>query len=123
MARLVQNHADASSSGVGRLARCVKIRQPEVSNRERQSRVKTMLKLRFEAPDFHSVQGYAWIVPDHYSCDNDGWPMLTPRCASVGELESQIDRMQAELEEIRKRGRRAFAIATTARTDLSGVFP
>jgi hypothetical protein len=82
-----------------------------------------MLKLRFEKPDARSSQGNAWIVPDQYSCDSNGWPELTPHCASLDELECHIDRMKAELEENRARGRRAFEKASSVRSDLSDIFP
>ena len=71
------------------------------------------LKLKFVGPDADasSTQGNAWIVPGDHTRDNDGWPLLTPHCADLGELEWHINRMQADLEEIRKEARRKFAAA------------
>jgi hypothetical protein len=74
--------------------------------------VKTVyLELRFERPDFRGLYGNAWIVPGDHSRDSDGWPLLTPHCATLGEFEWHIDRFHRELEEIRKEARKRFAAA------------
>lgn len=36
---------------------------------------------------------------------------ITPECVALGEFEAQIDRLQAELEAIRRKARRKFAAA------------
>ncbi len=68
-----------------------------------------LLKLKFEKPDVRSTDGSSWITPGDHSLDKDGWPLLTPHCGSLGEIEWHIDRMQAELEEIRKEARKKYA--------------
>jgi hypothetical protein len=72
------------------------------------------LQLKFERPDLRSTAGNAWIIPGDHGHDQGGWPLLTPHCATLGELEWHIDRFQAELEEIRKQARRQFAAAAKA---------
>lgn len=42
---------------------------------------------------------------------NPNLEYLTPECVALGEFEAQIDRLQAELETIRKKARRKFAAA------------
>jgi len=37
-----------------------------------------------------------------------GVQLLTPRCLSIGEIEHEIDRLQKELESIRKEARAKF---------------
>ena len=43
-----------------------------------------------------------------YGSDESGLIYITPECVSIPELDSEIDRLKEELEEIRKRGRREF---------------
>lgn len=40
--------------------------------------------------------------------DPEGPPFLTPDCSSFDELDSEIDRLKRELEEIRKKARSMF---------------
>lgn len=72
-----------------------------------------LLRLKFENPDERSAAGNAWIVPGDHLTDDGGWPLLTPHCTSLSEIEAHIDRMQAELEEIRKEARVKYAVART----------
>jgi hypothetical protein len=65
------------------------------------------LDLELHSPDARSTVGGGWIVPKSYSTDNRGHIHLTPHCAGIGEIEWHIDRMQADLEELRKKARRA----------------
>ena len=41
--------------------------------------------------------------------DKDGFTYITHNCASMGELDHEIDRLKQELEEIRKNARKQFA--------------
>ncbi|MBQ0820814.1 hypothetical protein KBI52_11415 [Microvirga sp. HBU67558] len=43
-----------------------------------------------------------------YTRGEDGRLFITPDCASLEELEAQINSLQDELDEIRERARRAF---------------
>ena len=67
------------------------------------------LDLKLHTPDVHSTAGGGWIVPKRYSTNEGGSIHLTPHCAGIGEIEWHIDRMQADLEELRKKARREFA--------------
>jgi hypothetical protein len=67
------------------------------------------LDLEFHKPDHRSMSGGGWIVPKQHSTGSNGAVHLTPHCAGLGEVEWHIDRLQAELEEIRKRARKKFA--------------
>lgn len=40
---------------------------------------------------------------------NPSLEYITPECVALGEFEAQIDRLQAELEAVRKKARRKFA--------------
>lgn len=82
-----------------------------------------LLKLRFEMPDMRSTDRNAWIVPGDHSRDKDDWPLLTPHCATLGEIEWHINRMQAELEDIRKEARKRFAAAKSAPPAFSDLYP
>jgi hypothetical protein len=73
------------------------------------------LQLKFEPPDLRSTAGNAWIIPGDHCRDENDWPLLTPHCATLGELEWHIDRILAELEEIRKQARKKFAAAAKAK--------
>jgi hypothetical protein len=69
------------------------------------------LMLEFADPDVRSTEGNAWIIPRSYTADEKGHPRLTPHCATIGELEWQIDYLHDELEEIRTAARRKFEAA------------
>jgi hypothetical protein len=43
-----------------------------------------------------------------YTRGEDGRLLVTPECASLEEVEGQINSLQVELDEIRERARRAF---------------
>jgi hypothetical protein len=43
-----------------------------------------------------------------YGSDERGLIYITPECVSIQELDSEIDRLKKELEEIRKRAKREF---------------
>jgi len=45
----------------------------------------------------------------------DGLPLVTPRCVTIDQLEYQIDRLQEELEVIRRKARAYFL------TEVKGV--
>jgi hypothetical protein len=45
-----------------------------------------------------------------YVRGEDGRLFVTPECASLEELEGQINSLQDELDEIRERARRAFQV-------------
>ncbi len=72
-----------------------------------------LLKLKFENPDVRSTDGNSWIVSGKNSTT-----LLTNHCATLGELESHIDRMQEELEEIRKEARSRYAAARAAPLEI-----
>ena len=40
----------------------------------------------------------------------EGPPLITPQCVTLGELEYHIDRLKEELEEIRKEANKKFAL-------------
>ncbi len=44
-----------------------------------------------------------------YGSDERGLIYITSECVSIPELDSEIDRLKEELEEIRKRAKREFA--------------
>jgi hypothetical protein len=44
-----------------------------------------------------------------YSSDERGLIYITPECASIQEVESEIERLKKELEVIRNRARREFS--------------
>jgi hypothetical protein len=46
-----------------------------------------------------------------YARGEDGRLFITPECASLEELEGQINSLQDELDKIRERARRAFQVA------------
>ena len=67
-----------------------------------------MLKLKFEGhPDFPGGAS-AWITLGDHSIDEDGRDLVTPSAAGEAEFDGYIDHLHAELEELRKRGRRRF---------------
>ena len=67
-----------------------------------------MLKLKFEGQsDFPGI-AYAWITLGNHSLDEKGWPLVAPSAAGEIEFDGQIDHLHAELEELRKQGRRRF---------------
>jgi hypothetical protein len=45
-----------------------------------------------------------------YGRGEDGRLFVTPECASLEEVEGQINSLQDELDEIRERARRAFQV-------------
>lgn len=51
----------------------------------------------------------AHIYVKSYSKGNRGFIFITPDCVRIGELEYEIDRLQKELENIRKKAKRKFA--------------
>jgi hypothetical protein len=76
------------------------------------------LKLKFEKPDVRSTDGNSWIMAGRYTKDADGEPLLTPHCGTLVEIEWHIDRMRAELEEIRKEARKKYAVAKAAPLEI-----
>ena len=40
---------------------------------------------------------------------DDGPPLITPECVTIGELEYHVDRLKEELEAIRKKARAKFS--------------
>ena len=46
-----------------------------------------------------------------YTRGEDGRLFITPECASIEEIEGQINSLQDELDELRERARRAFQVA------------
>ena len=48
----------------------------------------------------------AHIYVKSYSKSNRGFIFITPDCVNIRELEYEIDRLQKELEDIRKKARR-----------------
>ena len=77
-----------------------------------------LLKLKFEKPNVRSTDGNSWIVPGKYTMDADGWPLLTPHCGTLVEIEWHIDRMHTELEEVRKQARQKYAAAKAAPLEI-----
>jgi hypothetical protein len=47
-----------------------------------------------------------------YTRGEDERLFITPECASLKELEGQINSLQDELDELRERARRAFQVTT-----------
>lgn len=74
-----------------------------------------ILDLELHSPDARSTAGGGWIVPKRYTTEGTGNIHLTPHCASLGEIEAQIDRMEADLVELREEARRKFAKFGTMR--------
>jgi hypothetical protein len=74
------------------------------------------LELDLHTPDVRSTSGGGWIVPKTYSKDENGNVRLTPHCAGLGEIEWHINRMQADLEELRRKARSQFG-------DFEGMKP
>jgi hypothetical protein len=68
------------------------------------------LDLDFVKPRKKDLPGppRAHIYVKSYSKSNRGFIFITPDCVSIGELEYEIDRLQKELEDIRKKARRKF---------------
>ncbi len=62
-----------------------------------------------------SPNGATWIVAPHISDVAGGLPTLTHDCASMRELNSAIDAMQANLDELRTLGKAQFAAIDKAR--------
>jgi hypothetical protein len=60
----------------------------------------------------------AQIYVKTHSSSEDRLLLITPVCASAGELDGQIDRLHAELEEIRKTGHRKFIAAERANQEI-----
>jgi len=52
----------------------------------------------------------AHVAVKSFSSTEDGPPLITPECVTLGELEYQIDRLKEELEEIRKAAKKSFAL-------------
>lgn len=69
------------------------------------------LDLDFVKPGKTDLPGppRAHIYIKSYSKSNRGFIFITPDCVSIEELEYEIDRLQKELEVIRKKARRKFA--------------
>ena len=65
-------------------------------------------KLKFKSPDPRNTQGTAWIIPGNHSRDSDDWPLLTPHCATLGELESHIDKCKLNWRKSESRGARSL---------------
>jgi hypothetical protein len=51
---------------------------------------------------------YVRLALLRYTRGEDGRLFITPKCASLEELEGQINSLKDELNEIRERARRAF---------------
>lgn len=68
------------------------------------------LDLDFVRPGKTELPGppRAHIYVKSYSKSNRDFIFITPNCVSIGELEHEIDRLQKELEDIRKKARRKF---------------
>lgn len=69
------------------------------------------LDLDFVKPGKTDLPGppRAHIYIKSYSKSNQDFIFITPDCVSIEELEYEIDRLQKELEDIRKKARRKFA--------------
>lgn len=52
---------------------------------------------RIQAPPQYVLQLRGWVT------GKNGAPLLTQRCSSLQELDSEIDRIKATLDEIRKK--------------------
>ncbi len=48
-------------------------------------------------------------MPKRYMTDDNGGVRLTSHCAGIEEIECQIDQMQRDLEELRRKARAKFA--------------
>jgi hypothetical protein len=75
----------------------------------------TYFKLKFDAHDVQSTEGSSWVLLGDHSRDADGWPVLTPQCASITELEWHVREMQADLNELLKEARREYVGARKER--------
>lgn len=54
-----------------------------------------------------AIDGVAWIVGKP-SGEIRGFPTLSQDCATFGELSKAIDRLQSDLETVRKKAKRFF---------------
>jgi hypothetical protein len=71
------------------------------------------LTLKFEFPSL-STYGSTYVVPQMHATDDDGSILLTPECASIGELETNIEIMRSDLDKILAEARKRFAAAEAA---------
>jgi len=69
------------------------------------------LTLRYDRDHIQSVSGSAWVMMGDHE--------LTQDCGSISELESAIDRLQDDLETVRKQGRAKFAATRKAQMEAS----
>ncbi len=58
----------------------------------------------------HAGHAIARVVIKCFSGTEDGPLLITPDCVTLRELEDQMDRLMAELEEIRKAAKKNFAL-------------
>jgi hypothetical protein len=49
------------------------------------------------------------VAVQRYATDPAGRVLITPECASLDEIEGQINALQDELDELRERARRVFS--------------
>lgn len=56
----------------------------------------------------HAPRAYVY-VKTWSEMEENGTPLITPDCVTIRELEYQIDKLQEELEQIRKQARAKFA--------------
>lgn len=66
---------------------------------------------------------HAYILLKTYTSNKTGKIFITHECMSVRELESEIDRLIEELEEIRETARRKFAAANRRNQSRTGETP
>jgi hypothetical protein len=71
------------------------------------------LQLKFHSGDVEKGElpfAMAQIALKTWTHDSaEGAPLISPDCVSVIELDFEVDRLHAELEEIRRRGHAQFA--------------
>jgi len=69
-----------------------------------------VLTLKYDRNNLQSMSGSAWIMMGAHEVSQD--------CGTPGELDRAIDRLQADLELIRKQGHLKFA--TTRKEQIEG---
>jgi hypothetical protein len=65
-------------------------------------------ELDFRYPDFQSSAGSSWVSLLQHPQEDGDFLHITIHCACLSEIEWQIDRMQKELEAVRREARRKY---------------
>jgi hypothetical protein len=71
--------------------------------------------LHHDGKSILSANGATWIVTNRFG-EVNGLPTLSQDCGTIGELNAAIDRLQADLEQVRAKGKRLFKSIDEERT-------